>query len=568
MRQLPACFWIMLLTLLTLTSVSAVPHRTALVIGNSMYQKGPLRNPVNDATDIAETLRQLEFDVTLLRDVHLHQMEDALTAFNRELRQGGLGLFYFAGHGVQVAGENYLIPLGTRIDREQDVRYEALPVGQVLGAMEDAGNGLNIVILDACRNNPFARSWRSDRRGLAVVQATRGSLIAYATEPGGLANDGDGRNGVYTHHLLLNLPTPGLPVEQMFKQVRIGVLLASGGKQTPWESSSLTGNVSFHPVTPALSPTAKESPPSSSSPRLSVTPTAFTFEVEMWKMVKDSPYTEDFKYFLKTYPEGRFAPHARLKLDQLERHQPQGSLPSPPPNELPQPTEVDEQLFDASGQQQEPRFESEQIHLEASFQRVEGAPQVTSTQVRQAQKQLKLAGFDPGPSDGLFGPRTTTSIRQYQMQQGLPVTGRLDDITRQSLSATEQRWPISHPQRVEGLQRADQNQQMDPAAQKVAHYIRQLRSTNSVQKRKATQAVYRSAYSRHPKILEAANAELLQGYNTKTRDSSHIDAMAWLCRILGAAGDQVYSATLNKVANQTRSRKLKKYALKNYKKLQ
>ncbi|MEE8292282.1 MAG: caspase family protein, partial [Candidatus Tectomicrobia bacterium] len=156
------------------------PRRIALVIGNAAYASAPLRNPVNDATDIAATLRQLTFDVTLLRDADFQRMEDALTTFSRQLRQGGTGLFYFAGHGVQVRGENYLIPLGARLDREQDVRYKALPVGQVLGAMEDAANGFNIVILDACRNNPFARRWRSSQRGLAVVQVAGGSLIAYA----------------------------------------------------------------------------------------------------------------------------------------------------------------------------------------------------------------------------------------------------------------------------------------------------------------------------------------------------------------------------------------------------
>jgi hypothetical protein len=226
------------------------PNRTALVIGNSAYgQAGQLRNPVNDATDIAALLQQLGFEVTLLRDVDLRQMEGAIDSFNRQLHRGGVGLFYYAGHGVQVDGENYLIPLKAQIERSQDVRYEAVPLGRILGAMEEAGNDINIIILDACRDNPFARRWRSIQRGLAAVQAVRGAFIAFATEPGGVALDGEGRNGVYTSHLLQYLKTPNLDVELMFKQVRAGVVQETQGRQTPWESSSLIGSFSFNPST-------------------------------------------------------------------------------------------------------------------------------------------------------------------------------------------------------------------------------------------------------------------------------------------------------------------------------
>ena len=228
-------------------------RRIALVIGNSAYKFiGKLRNPVNDATDMAAALRSLGFEVTLLKDVNLRQMEDEIDAFNRKLRQGGVGLFYFAGHGVQVEGENYLIPLlKARISREQDVRYDALPVGKVLGAMEDAGNEINVVILDACRDNPFARQWRSSRRGLASVQSAKGTLIAYATEPGGVSSDGKGQNGTYTSNLLRHIKTPDLDVEIMFKRVRAAVLQETNDQQTPWESSSLVGSFSFNPTTSA-----------------------------------------------------------------------------------------------------------------------------------------------------------------------------------------------------------------------------------------------------------------------------------------------------------------------------
>ncbi|MBE9208049.1 DUF2808 domain-containing protein [Nostoc sp. LEGE 06077] len=223
-------------------------HRTALIIGNSNYKLADtLVNPVNDATDIANSLRQLGFDVTLLKDADLRQMEEAIENFNRHLRQGGVGLFYFAGHGVQVDGENYLIPVSARLEREQDVRYEAMAMGKVLNVMEDANNDVNVIILDACRNNPFARQWRSLQRGLAApTQAVKGTLIAYSTAPGKVAFDGDGRNSPYTTALLQNMKAPNLDVEQMFKQVRADVLKTTSGKQTPWESSSLVGSFAFN----------------------------------------------------------------------------------------------------------------------------------------------------------------------------------------------------------------------------------------------------------------------------------------------------------------------------------
>ena len=225
----------------------AAQRRVALVIGNAAYADSPLRNPVNDATDMAAALRQMGFEVTLLRDARRRQMNDAVRAFGRQLRQGGVGLFYFAGHGLQVAGQNYLVPIGADIEEEFEVSDEAVSAGRILGAMEAAGNGLNLVILDACRNNPYSRGFRGrSARGLAApAQAARGSLIAYATSPNAVAADGSGRNGLYTKHLLRYMQEPGLGVEEMFKKVRIAVERESGGQQTPWELSSLPGDFSF-----------------------------------------------------------------------------------------------------------------------------------------------------------------------------------------------------------------------------------------------------------------------------------------------------------------------------------
>lgn len=308
------------------SDAATVQRRTALVIGNAAYTEARLQNPVNDATDMAATLRQVGFTVTLLRDANQQRMEEAIDQFGLTLRQGGIGLFYFAGHGVQVAGQNYLIPIGARLRRESAVRYEAVHVGRVLDSMQDANNGINFIILDACRNNPFARQWRRFRstplqRGLAVVQAVRGALIAYATEPGGVAADGAGRNGIYTKNLLRYMKEPGLAVEHMFRQVRVAVLDETGGKQTPWESSSLTGEFAFVPL-PQSSAIAPQASPQSSPAKVGPDP-----ELAMWKLVQDTAQPQEFEFFLRTYPQSRYAPLARLKLQQLKRLK---TPPTPP----------------------------------------------------------------------------------------------------------------------------------------------------------------------------------------------------------------------------------------------
>jgi hypothetical protein len=221
-------------------------NRFALVIGNSDYAIGVLANPVNDAYAMAMALENLGFDVSLRLEVKTKdEMKRAIREFGMKLRHGGVGLFYFAGHGLQVEGFNYLIPINAQINSQEEVEYESVDVGFVLAQMEAAQNQMNIVILDACRNNPYARSFRSLSRGLASINAPTGSLIAYATAPGATASDGIGKNGLYTGELLQQIKLEGLKIEEVFKNVRASVLAKSGGKQVPWESSSLIGDFYF-----------------------------------------------------------------------------------------------------------------------------------------------------------------------------------------------------------------------------------------------------------------------------------------------------------------------------------
>ncbi len=223
--------------------------RTALVIGNGEYQNArKLLNPVNDATDMAAALREVGFEVISGTNLSRKQMNDRVREFGDALKaNGGVGLFYYAGHGIQVGGRNYLIPVDADIPREDEIEDSAVNLDLVLRKLDTANNGLNIVILDACRNNPFARSWTrgEDAGGLAQISAPTGTFIAYATSPDKTASDGDGRNGLYTSQMLKALKQPNLKIEETFKEVRKGVDVASGGKQVPWDSSSLRGEFYF-----------------------------------------------------------------------------------------------------------------------------------------------------------------------------------------------------------------------------------------------------------------------------------------------------------------------------------
>jgi len=222
--------------------------RIALVIGNSDYASGPLPNPANDAKLIGDALTSLGFDVIARRNADQITMKRAIQEFGSRLEKAGpgaVGLFYYAGHGVQLNGRNYLIPTTARIEREGDVEIEAVSADWVIEQMRYARNRLNIVILDACRNNPFTRSMRSVDHGLATMDAPAGILIAYSTAPGAVAADGTGRNSPYTEALTQAMREMHEPVEQVFKHVRVGVMSATSGRQVPWESSSLTGDFYF-----------------------------------------------------------------------------------------------------------------------------------------------------------------------------------------------------------------------------------------------------------------------------------------------------------------------------------
>jgi hypothetical protein len=267
--------------------IAAPERRTALIIGNSAYSSGPLKNPVNDAADMSALLKKLGFSVTLKKNAGLQEMDEAIEAFGNSLKRGGVGLFYYAGHGVQVNGANYLLPIGAKINKEADVKYQAVDANKILDEMATANNGLNIVMLDACRDNPFARSFRNASRGLAIVSsAPSGTFISYSTSPGNVARDGDGRNSPYTAALLKYMQAPGLTISDVFINVRTKLKKETG--QVPWELSSLEGQFYFSPD--------KQSSPITSSATDNLSVEQRTIEAERDRMRKERELLEQQEY--------------------------------------------------------------------------------------------------------------------------------------------------------------------------------------------------------------------------------------------------------------------------------
>ena len=223
--------------------------RLALVIGNANYTISPLRNPVNDANDVAKILKKLGFQVILKTNANRSSMIKAIQKFGRRLHQADVGLFFYAGHGLQVYGHNYLVPVDANIQSEADIEHETVEAARVLKQMELSNNGINIVILDACRNNPYKRGISRDlTRGLARLDAPNGTFIVYATAPGDVADDGKGLNSPFTKNLLWALKTmPHLKIEELFKKVAKNMIENSTHKnpQTPWRHSSLINDFCF-----------------------------------------------------------------------------------------------------------------------------------------------------------------------------------------------------------------------------------------------------------------------------------------------------------------------------------
>lgn len=281
--------------------------RIALVVGNANYAKAvPLGNPVNDARGMADALKAAGFSVELLLDAQRAQMTQAIEAFVARLgRERAVGLFYFAGHGMQFSWRNYLLPVDASIGGMEAVTASAVDVNALIEGIARAANPMNVIILDACRDNPFGRDFRVPQRGLSQLDAPPGTLLAYATAPGNVAIDGDGTNGLYTEALLREIPAPEARIEDVFKRVRLAVRRRSRGLQIPWESTSLEEDFWFFPPAQLkkLSDDEKE--------RL------FQDELALWEKVQKAAAPGPLEDYLRRYPNGKFCELAQLQLDRV-----------------------------------------------------------------------------------------------------------------------------------------------------------------------------------------------------------------------------------------------------------
>ncbi|MBX2836189.1 MAG: SUMF1/EgtB/PvdO family nonheme iron enzyme [Gammaproteobacteria bacterium] len=295
---------LLLLLLIATNTAWAEEKRLALVIGNSDYTNAPLVNPINDAQDMASTLEGLGFDVILETNADRRSMGRAIRTFGKRLKQDkGVGLFYYAGHGVQVDNRNFLIPVDAPVEEADEIPYESVDVGSVLAKMESAGNSLNVLILDACRNNPFPSDTRTASRGLARVEAPVGSLVVYSTAPGKVAEDGEGRNGTFTSHLLKFLQEPNLTLTQTVRKTRAAVVKQTEGRQVPWASSSLLTDYYLNPQENKSSSTSKFQ--------------AADVEVLFWQSAEKGNTSEDYLAYLQAFPEGQFSTLAESRMARL-----------------------------------------------------------------------------------------------------------------------------------------------------------------------------------------------------------------------------------------------------------
>jgi TPR repeat protein len=282
--------------------IAPTERRVALVIGNNRYKKAQLSAAVNDARAIESAISKLGFKVTRLEDMSRNQMLKAIRGFADEINKPEtVGLFYFAGHGVQSKGKNYLIPVDAEIEHEDDIEFQGVDIQYMLDKLSEIKNGMNIIVLDACRDNPYIKSRNSRSAGLAAIDGPPGAIIAFSTAPGQVARELEGENGLYTKHLLKNIQTEGIPVEEVFKRVRKGVIQETLNQQIPWENTSLLKDFYFQPAQPGKGFTLFER----------------DSEQEAWEGIQASKNIYDLIAFLRKYPSTKFKRELLAKFNEV-----------------------------------------------------------------------------------------------------------------------------------------------------------------------------------------------------------------------------------------------------------
>ena len=406
------------------TPALAANERVALVIGNAAYSNVPaLDNPLADSKAIAASLKRLGFDVVEGYDEKLDAMRGTIATFASKLDNAKVALVYYAGHGVSVAGENYLLPTDASLKSEADLDFKTININLVLRQMQ-RDERTNIVILDACRDNPFkaeiARSLKtrsaSVGNGLSEIstKSSAGTMIAFSTDPGAIALDGpSGENSPFATALLRNMETPGISISTVLDRVREEVWNKTNKKQRPWTNTSIIGE--FYLAAPPAAQVAAlpGSLPLGNVGAPAVSPlVAQQIELRVWESAEKSNTADDYRAYLESYPNGLFASMAKGRIARLSG--PGTALPSPAAG--PVRTIQDADL-------------AKEVGTARSEQEIKWNP----ADRREAQARLKALGFDPGKPSASFQPQTRKAIADWQRSRSAPETGYLTQLQRTAL---------------------------------------------------------------------------------------------------------------------------------------
>ena len=417
-----------LFALVTVTFTGAqasTGKRVAMVIGNSAYEHAPqLANPANDASDMAIALRSIGFTVVEGIDLTNRGMRDKIREFSSELRGAEVGMLFYAGHGLQVNGRNYLAPIDAKLQFESDLDFETIPLEFVQRQMEREVKTL-LLFLDACRDNPLTRSFKSASRsggagkGLAEIKSAPGTLIAFSTDPNNVALDGKGRNSPFTKALLTNIDRPDIEIQTMMTDVRQEVFSDTDEQQTPWINSSLLGRFYFVPGegTEKIAATGDtKQPASTSGGALS----SAQIEKLAWDSVKDSNSPEEFEVFLSSYGRGFYGKLARLKLQRLRDKQELAEATQEVAKDTGKPEEKTEEDLKVASLEQPKAKEESTRKLE---------PELDPREVVLGiQQELDRLSCSPGRPDGIWGKRSQGALDKFARSAKVQLASAQPDV--------------------------------------------------------------------------------------------------------------------------------------------
>jgi uncharacterized caspase-like protein len=417
-------------------SAFVVNKRVALVIGNSNYQHAvTLPNPVNDGKLMADTLRKAGFSVIEGSDLNKVDMGKLLDQFTEAAYDADIALVYYAGHGLQVDGHNYLIPIDAELEKPAQLQTRTIPVDDVLNALPP-DPAVGVVILDACRDNPLARTLaaalpksRSMGAGLAAVQANGlshdagGLLIAYATDPGSVAYDGTSEHSPYTTALAHNLTTPGLEIQSALTRVRAEVSEATNGAQRPWHNASLAREV-YVGAAPAPETAKQEAPAAAGEGAAASAEPAggevdWTVEQKLWDEASKRNTVAHYELYLTQYPKGRFADVAKLNIDQLKEAEAAGGVQAATDADKPEQVALN---MTPGSQSRTAVGVSDEVKQVPGTAETEAAIMLDRDGRIDLQLRLNALGYYSGAFDGSLGPRSRTAVGAWQHQNGIVQT--------------------------------------------------------------------------------------------------------------------------------------------------